>query len=281
MRCPSCREPLDADELSCPSGHEIEIADGVLRLLEPSFAARLDAFLDGFRRLRERDGRRIHDPSVFPRLPYAAELRHDPEWRTRGYDLQLIRRLVAARPTGTVLDIGAYNGWLSHRLALDGHRVTAVEYFVDEHDGIGAHRFYPTRWRAIQMDVRDLSVLDERFDLVVLNRCVQFAVEPPAMAAQAIERVADGGLLVITGLEFFADPILRRRGVEALAERLRHNGIEPFVPIKGYLDRGDERRFRSLGIQLRGYPQLRMRFARLRSRLDRRRGRPCFGVWPG
>jgi len=278
MRCPSCREPLDERELRCPSGHEVRFVDGVLRLLEPGFAARLDGFLDGFRGLRETDGRRIHDPMVFPRLPFAAELRHDPEWRMRGYDLRLIRRLVADRPTGTALDIGAYNGWLSHRLALDGHRVTAVEFFVDEFDGIGAHRFYPTRWRPIQMDIRDLSVLDERFDLVVLNRCVQFAVEPAAMVENAFDRVADGGLLVITGMEIFDDPILRQRSVEALAERLRRHGIEPFVAIKGYLDRSDEAGLRSLGVDLQPYPQLRMRLGGLRSRLDRRRGRLCFGV---
>jgi SAM-dependent methyltransferase len=281
MRCPSCREALDGRELRCSSGHGFQIVDGVLRLLEPAFAARLETFLDGFRSLRERDGRRILDPTIYPRLPFAAELRHDPEWRMRCYDLRVIRRLVADRRPGTALDIGAYNGWLSHRLALDGHRVTAVDYFVDECDGIGAHRFYPTTWRPIQMDLRDLSILEDRFDLVVLNRCVQFSVDPPGMVARALERVADGGVLVITGIEIFVDPVLRRRGVEALADRLRRNGIEPFVPIKGYLDRGDERGFRSLGVDLRPYPELRMRLSRLRSRFDPRRGKSCFGVWRG
>lgn len=78
----------------------------------------------------------------------------------------------------------------------------------------------------------------------------------------------------------FTDPVLRRRGVEALGDRLRRHGIEPFVPIKGYLDLGDEERLGSLGVELRPYPQPRMRLAVLRSRLDRRRGKPCFGVWP-
>lgn len=279
MLCPSCREPVDPDRDACPSGHGFETVDGVLQLLEPAFAARLRVFLDGFRALREADGRRIHDPSVFPRLPFAVEFRHDPEWRMRGYDLEVILRLARRRQPGSVLDIGAYNGWLSHRLALAGHRVTAVEYFVDDRDGIGAHRFYPTRWRPIQVDLRDLSVLEETFDLVVLNRCVQFFADPPAIAAHAAEWVAAGGALVLTGLEIFADPSERRRSVEALGERLRRHGLEPFVPVKGYLDHGDAEQFRSLGIDLRPYPQLRMRIARLRARLDRRRGKPCFGVW--
>jgi SAM-dependent methyltransferase len=279
MRCPVCREVFDPSRERCPGGHAFPTVDGVLRLVEPGFNARLSAFLHGFEGLREADGRRLRDPSVFPRLPFATELRHDPEWRMRRYDLAVIRRLIAGRAALSVLDVGAWNGWLSHNLAAAGHRVTAVDYFTDPLDGIGAHRFYETRWRPIQLDLRDLSVLDERFDLVVLNRCVQFFVDPPAMAAGAAERVADGGILVMTGLEVFADPRVRQRGLEALDERLRRHGLEPFVPIKGYLDRADEAGFRSLGIELRRYPQTRMRLAVLRSLLDRRRGRPCYGVW--
>jgi SAM-dependent methyltransferase len=251
----------------------------VLRLVEPVLADRIEVFVYGFRMLREVDGRRIHDPSVYPRLPFADELRGDPEWRMRGSDLEVIRRLIAGRGPLSMLDVGAWNGWLSHNLAAAGHRVTAVDYFVDELDGLGAHRFYPSRWRPIQLDLRDLSVLDQRFDLVVLNRCVQFFPDPPEMAAHAAERVADGGMLVLTGLELFSDPRDRRRAVDELLERLRLRGLEPFIPIKGYLDGADEAGFRALGIELRSYPQLRMRVAALRSLGRRRCGRNRYGVW--
>jgi SAM-dependent methyltransferase len=279
MLCPTCRDPLDPQTDRCPAGHAVQTIDGVLRLVDPDFGARLEAFLDGFRELREADGRRIHDPSVFPRLPFAAELWRDPEWRMRGNDLEVIRRLTSGRGPMTVLDIGAWNGWLSHRLAEAGHRVTAVDYFTDELDGLGAHRFYPTRWRPIQLDLRDLALLDERFDLVVLNRCVQFFADPPTMAVEATQRVADNGMLIATGLEFFTDPAARRLGVAALVERLERHGLEPFMPIKGYLDLSDRDRFRSLAVELRPYPQLRMLVAVVRSLVNRRRGRPCFGVW--
>jgi len=279
MLCPVCREPLDPDRLTCEAGHTVPSVSGIVQLVEPGFRARLQRFLDGFQELRESDGRRIHDPAVFPTLPHANTLRRDPEWRMRGYDLAVVRRLIAGRGPLTVLDVGAYNGWLSHNLTADGHRVTAVDHFTDELDGLGARRFYPTDWRPIQLDLRDLSLLDERYDLVVLNRCVQFFSDPPAMVADAATRVADGGLMVLTGLEFFADPSVRRRQVEALVERLARHGLEPFVPIRGYLDAGDRRRMRALGVELRPYPQPRMRIAALRSRLDPRRGRPRYGVW--
>lgn len=276
MLCPSCREPIDERSLRCGGGHQFVETKGVLRLLDHGFGERLDRFLTAFQPLREADGRRIRDPSVFPLLPYA--LSRDPEWRMRGYDLAVIRRLTAGRTRGSALDVGAWNGWLSHHLVAGGHVVTAVDYFVDELDGLGAQRFYPVRWRSVQMDLRDLSVLEMRFDLVVLNRCIQFFEDPAAIVTAAAALVAPGGLLVATGLEVFSDPTVRRRQVVAMLERHRRHGLEPFVPFKGYLDSHDRRELRAAGVELRSYPQLRMRIAQLRSLLDRDRGRQYYGV---
>ena len=39
-----------------------------------------------------------------------------------------------------VLDVGAGNSWLSHRLASFGHQVVAVDRLDDELDGLGAWR---------------------------------------------------------------------------------------------------------------------------------------------
>lgn len=276
MLCPTCREPVDERSLRCGAGHLFVESGGVLRLLDRGFGERLDRFLTAFQRLRDADGRRIRNFSIFPLLPDA--LSRDPEWRMRGYDLAVIRRLTAGRTRGSALDVGAWNGWLSHHLAAGGHAVTAVDYFVDELDGLGAQRFYPVRWRSVQMDLRDLSVLETRFDLVVLNRCIQFFEDPAAMVTAAAALVAPGGLLVATGLEVFTDPTARRRQVEAMLERHRRQGLEPFVPFKGYLDSQDRCKLHAAELELRPYPQLRMRIARLRSLLVRGRGRQYYGV---
>jgi hypothetical protein len=239
------------------------------------FGERLDRFLTAFQGLREADGRRIRDPSVFPLLPYA--LSRDPEWRMRGYDLAVIRRLTAGRTRGAALDVGAWNGWLSHHLAAGGHAVTAVDYFVDELDWRVRTAFYPVHWRSVQMD-SVTSRSSRGASTSSPNRCIQFFEDPAAMVTSAAALVAPGGLLVATGLEVFADPTARRRQVEAMLERHRQHGLEPFVPFKGYLDLHDRRELRAAGVELRPYPQLRMRIAQLRSLLDRHRGRQYYGV---
>lgn len=277
LRCPECREALDAGG-ACPRGHRFEEREGVLALLGKESAQRLDEFTRAIERVRAAQGRRITDEAAYESLPFGRATAGDFHWRLRALDLAVVRRLLRGLRSLTILDVGAWNGWLSHRLAALGHRVTAIDYFVDPHDGLGARRFYSTTWRAIQMDLADLSLLDERFDVVVLNRCLQFAPDPTRFAAAALEKVAPGGWLVLTGLEIFRRPGAKAARVEAMlrAHRERY-GFELFlVPTRGYLDRGDEVGLEGLGVRLRPYPRLIP--ANLLAVLDPSRPRHCYGV---
>lgn len=279
LRCPDCREPLDG-ERSCRNGHRFEERDGVLSLVAAGFGQRLVAFTRALRRVRQEQGRRLEDPAAYEDLPGGARVRGDFHWRLRRYDLAVLERLIDARRRLAVLDVGAWNGWLSHRLAARGHEVTAVDYFDDPFDGLGARRFYSTSWRAIQMDLTDLSLLDEEFDLVVLNRCVQFATDPVRFVAQAGERVAPGGLLVMTGLEFFLDPRVKAARVAAEVEAHREaHGFDLFLfPTRGLLDGRDLGALERLGVRFHPYPRL--RWANLGARLVPTRPRHAFGVLP-
>ncbi len=201
------------------------------------------------------------------------------EWRLRRYDLEVIKGQMAGRSGQRVLDVGAWNGWLSHRLAEAGHTVTAVDYFADADNGLGARRFYPTRWRAIQMDVRGLSLLDEQFDVVILNRCLAFFSDPAAYVEAARAQVAVGGLLLATGLQFFLSPEGKAREVEEERRRFQaQHGLELFLfPTRGYLDGADKARLEATGLRLHPYPQLWA--ANLKARLAPSRPRHGYGVW--
>ena len=268
LRCPTCREPIGesigSHEAVCPNGHSFAHRDGVLRLLDAAFADRLESFTARLSEIREAEGKRLMDVSAYEGLPYSQLKSGDPAWRTewrlRCHDLEILFRLVAGRSHCRVLDVGAWNGWLSHRLAARGHDVTAVDYFDDDRDGLAARQHYRVHWRAIQMDLEDLAVLDEHFDVIVLNRCLAFFPDPIAGVISARRLLAEDGTLVITGLQFFRQAAPKRRSVALQREtyRMRY-GFELFLrPTKGYLDWEDRRRLQEAGVVLKPYPQLRM-----------------------
>jgi SAM-dependent methyltransferase len=286
LRCPICRAVIDEAAPRCAAGHAFAAQDGVLSLLAPEFERELTAFEAVLSASRRAAGCHRLEPADYARLPGGGADGLDQrlpggrlEWRLRRYDLEIVTQRLDGRRGLRVLDVGAWNGWLSHDLARAGHAVTAVDYFADEADGLRAMKHYPTRWRAVQMDLRDLSLLDETFDLVIRNRCLPFFPALEAVIADLKARVAPGGQLLLTGLQFFVAPE-RKAGQVAEARRAfqAQHGRDLFLfPAKGYLDRGDERCLSAAAIALHDYPQLRA--ANLRARLQPERPRHRYGVW--
>lgn len=277
--CPECRLAIDSQTLRCSSGHRFERRDGVLDLLSAELRLELEESRAGLQEHRDRLARRIFDEAVFDSLPEG--LADDFEWRLRCHDLELVRRLLLGRDRVSILDVGSHNGWLAHHLAEAGHEVTAVDFFDDPQDGLGARRFYQRAlWASVQMDLRDLSLLNREYDVVVLNRCLQFFPDPASTLQDAQRRVAADGLLIVTGLDFFRFPLRKRRAVERLRQRhFERHGRDLFLhPTRGWLDFRDRRRFRALGLRTREVGRLRSLNLLARIRPDRPRF--CYGVWP-
>lgn len=244
--------------MACVCGLSFGLRDGVLVLLEPGFGRRLDQFTQAYSAVRAMENRRLLDEQAYSALPFGSVVQHDFQWRLRQYDLAVVRRLLNGRRGQRLLDVGAWNGWLSNRMADDGHSVTAIDYFVDEFDGLGAKKFYSTPWQAIQMDLKDLHVLDENFDVIILNRCLQFFPKPVAYVALAKAKLAAGGLLIVTGMELFRDPRVKAALVaDMLHVHRQRYGFELFLtPTKGYLDFEDKAQLQAQGVQVKVYRPL-------------------------
>ena len=222
---------------------------------------------------------RLLDESMYDRLPFAEVVAHKHEWRLRRIDWEVVQAKVESRSRQQrILDVGAWNGWLSNRLTALGHIVTAVDYFADPYDGLGAMQFYPRRWRAIQMDLRDLDLLDETFDVVILNRCTHFSEDPAGFAKNARSRLAPGGLMLLTGLPFYREVEHKVEQMRQLRKRIQERGADFFKPARGYLNAGDRAELRSLGVALHAYRQLWR--SNLRARwLSKRKPYYVYGVW--
>ena len=276
--CPECRHPLHPHTWTCARGHVFPVEDGVVTLFSAPFAARYLPFQQQFSQYRATRDHSIRQPAAYPPLPYGPATQGAFEWRLRQYDLALVRRLLSRRSgPRRILEIGAWNGWLTHWLAADGHAVAAVDYFADEWDGLRAMKHYNQSWLAMQMDLEDLSILPADYDVVIVNRCLQFYVDPLHAVAQARARLVPGGLLLLTGLAFMRDTAVAAERAAAFRAYLQAEGVPYFKTFKGYLDFADHAALRAAGVRLRW--QRALIPANLKSWLRPASPRYYYGLW--
>ncbi len=276
LLCPLCGARFVYPATRCGRGHAFASRDGVVSLLTPDEALFFDARDAALIRFRQAAGLRRTDFD-FDRLPWSAGDHH--EWRARCHDLLMLQRTIGAARGLAVLDVGSSNGWLSNNLCRDGHRVTAVDLFADDADGLGAIARYPRRWATLRTDIEDPDRLAARFDLVVINHGVHFLPDPVGLVAAYKRRVRANGRLVVLGLRVFADPRARIAAVGRIQRRtVELSGTELLnMKTRGYLDTRDATALRNIGLRLR--PDRHHRRANLRARVQRTRPWNGYGCW--
>jgi 2-polyprenyl-3-methyl-5-hydroxy-6-metoxy-1,4-benzoquinol methylase len=280
VRCPNCSNLLNPSTLHC-GGRSCPLPKfRVARVMKKDFWQYLNSYLERFETIREEQGYRIKDTTIYPNLPYIDNVfgKNESEWYLFRRDLKIIRNALKGRSKLEILNYGSWNGWLSNRLVLDGHRVTAIGYFIDEFDGLGAKQYFPSEWLAIQTDLDDLSILEKNFDAIIFNRGIQFEEKPAIKVNTLINKLRPDGILIITGIDFYRDPRKRARDITNLVEdyRKKYNFNLFIRPTKGYIDRADIRDMKTFGMQLHRYPG--MWGSHLRSILSRVQLIPFYGV---
>jgi SAM-dependent methyltransferase len=288
--CPECRAPVPVPALACGGcGARFDRRGGVYRFLSSGRAEAAEPFQRQYRAVRARDGYRPAAPEYYRTLPYVA--RDDPragQWHVRRESyVHLQRYALSAFGQGPVqaLDLGAGSGWLSHRLAAVGHRTVAVDRLDDEADGLGACRYYPVSFVAVQADFDALPFEPSQFDLVVFDGSLHYSPDPAATLAEARRMLASGGAIAVMDSPMFAR---EGDGHAMVADELRrieaaHGFRSVLRPGLGFLTFAAlERAASSHGLrgrffQSRGPIGWRMR--RQLARLRLRRAPAAFGVW--
>jgi methylase of polypeptide subunit release factors len=256
-QCPVCRSPLSppSSGTACPTCAErFPTIDGIHRFLSSGREEGFTSFLEGYARVRSAEGWGSTDPGYYRSLPEVTPRDRSAKiWRVRQLSFrvfldQVVRPLERATGRGLVaLDLGAGNGWLSHRLAKRGHAVAAVDITVDDRDGLGAIKHFRGAWNreagpefiAVQADYDRLPFRSEQVDLVVFNGSFHHSPDYETTIGEARRVLRPGGLLVVLDTPFYS---MAAAGVAMLRERdadfRQSYGINPSGrPAEAFLDR--------------------------------------------
>ncbi len=276
MLCPICHKPLHLESLSCINKHEFSrISHDFFNLLLPELSARLEAIA----RYREKVRDTLPLITDYEGLPYGLAQSHF-EWRNRAQSADIALRLIGQNAPKTILEIGGWNGWLTHHLAKHA-RVFAVDFFGDDHDGLGAMKHYQTQWARIQMDITDLTIIAGKFDMVVINNGLHLLPNPLNTIQQAQGLVRHGGLLLVLELPFLKNPTRRIAQIQQIEAQFTDGGGEGSLflyPTKGYLDNSDRAEMIRMGLKLRPYPRYK---SIVKAMLSPHAPMTVYGVWGG
>ena len=176
-------------------------------------ASAASRFRSAYSAHRASEGRDL-DPASMRQLPYLAAGPLAKQWavRARTFDT-FVKRIL--RPMALqslcplrVLDLGAGNGWLSWRVALDGHEALALDVRDDHVDGLGAAEAYLEsvngRFSRVVASFESLPIAAGGFDLVVFNASLHYALDLPATLREARRVTHAGGRIVILDSAFYA-----------------------------------------------------------------------------
>jgi len=214
MACPTCGAPLgDLPQaeggpygLSCAvCGLSFPRRAGAWDFLPPARAAYYALFLEQYRTVRYAEGRGDVSPDELRCLPWAAP--EDPlawQWYIRAISFECLvdQVLPASRQAPLrVLDLGAGTGWLSYRLALEGHAPLAIDLSDDPRDGLGAARHFdgvlPRPFPRARAEFDRLPVAGCAADLVIYNASLHYSPDYGVTLAEGLRVLAPGGRLVI------------------------------------------------------------------------------------
>jgi SAM-dependent methyltransferase len=200
----------------------------------------LQRFAEDYAAHRQAEGRG-HVGEELLALPYIRSGPQAKQWAVRARTFEAFRAQVVrpmARFVGSplkVLDLGAGNGWLSYRMALDGHYATALDIRDDRVDGLGASLPFLDltggRMRIAVATFEAIPAADASFDVAVFNASLHYATDLATVLGETARVVRPGGRLVILDSPFYR----READGEAMVAEKTADAARRFGPRAGTL----------------------------------------------
>lgn len=231
LRCPRCFASmgyLPETAVECPGCRFMLACEhGMWRALLPVRAARYARFVQDYESIRAAEGRGSLSDDYYLALPYRdLSGRLSAQWAIRARTFRYIegkllpRMTTPSQPRLRVLDLGAGNGWLSYRLANQGHLPVAVDLLTNDQDGLGAARHYQRRlgviFPRVQAELDNLPFADSQFDVAIFNASFHYSENYEKTFTEALRCVRVGGTVIIADTPWYSD---ERSGIAMLKER--------------------------------------------------------------
>jgi SAM-dependent methyltransferase len=233
LRCPRCgtllgRLPREGVTLICSHcSVNIPGVRGVWKALLPEREAHFARFVEDYQFIRSSEGRGSRSDDYYLALPDRdVSGRNSRQWAIRARTFRYIEHNLLPRvstltnPKLNILDLGAGNGWLSYRLAKQGHAPTAIDLMTNDEDGLEAAEHYrkwlPSLFPRFQAEVDNLPFADSQFDLVIFNASFHYSENYEKTIAEAIRCGRPNGSIMIADSPWYSD---EESGLRMLEER--------------------------------------------------------------
>lgn len=218
LRCPACHQgpctlssPTEPSCIAC--GFVFSEFDGIYNALPPDREATFLQFVRDYEAVRAKEGRGSSCADYYLELPFK-DLTSCNVWqwhiRARTFrfmEKHLLPKIESSYPRGCdILDVGAGNGWLSHRLARRGHRPVAVDLLVNDTDGLGAARHYfqlASAFLRFKAEMDCLPFMSAQFDVVIFNASLHYSVDYRRTLQEALRCLRRGGHVIVADSPFY------------------------------------------------------------------------------
>ncbi len=215
--CPLCGDELDEQNYCAQDDTTYPCVNGIWRFLPPERGAYFAPFITDYEAIRTGEGRGSQQSAWYRALPYAQpDTPFADDWRIRAKSYETLCKRVLTSSGLSIVDVGAGNSWLSHRLAAAGHHVAAVDLLVNDADGLGAKCHYPVEFASYQAEFDHLPFAAAQFDYVIFNGVFHYSEDYDRTLTEARRILKPGGGIVIMDTPVYHDA---SSGQQMLKER--------------------------------------------------------------